>query len=251
MKLYRILIIAALLVMPAAMVPAETWTDRQVACPVCGTIGTFKTPASYGSNVYMKETNIQLLFWPHTDNYSFYSCKHCGFTSFMSDYTDFDSTYKQKVADLLKSEKIKADFVNYYDYPIVKRLDLAEKCYKAMDKDDYFWCQFYRLKGYYLEQERDSAGARVNRTKALGLAEKMLKNEKFKPISKELMLIMSSMYYYIGKYDDAWAYGKRSKMYIYKGINMPQEDAARLNEVLLGFTEELLMRIEYVRKKGK
>lgn len=228
---------------------ATTWGSKSISCPVCGKTDTYQTPLSYGSYVYQWPTKYQLIFWPMTDQNSHYICSECGFSCFMADFTHFDTTNTLKVKAMLEKEKPGLNFGSYTDYPILKRLDLSEKCYKAMNKDEYFWCEYYRVKAYFYDSEKDSTGAKRYRMKALGLAEQMLGMEKYQPIAKELLFVAASMYFYTGHDKEAVENLRTCKQVTYKGIEMDSKNAESLNSYLMELIEEMLMIIE--QKTGK
>jgi hypothetical protein len=227
---------------------ATTWGSKSIECPICGESDTYKVINSYGSYIYDWPTKFQMIFWPKTDQMSHYTCEECGFSCFMSDFIKFDTLYKSNVKEMLDKEKPKLDFSDYTDYPILKRLDREEKCYKLMNKDSYFWCEFYRVKAYFNDIEKDTLNARRYRMKALGLAEQMLESEKNSAIAKELLFIIASMYYYTGNYKEAEDNIKASKILVYKGIDMNPENASALNGYLINLTEELMMMIDQKKR---
>jgi hypothetical protein len=243
MKVSITLILSAFLII-AYSAGAVNWGNENHKCPVCGKEDSYKVPVSYGSSVYESETKLQMIFWPKTDENSHYICKHCGFSSYMGDFIKFDSTKKEKVKEILNKEKPSLKFDSYTDCPILTRLDLEEKCYRQMDKDIYFWCEFYRIKAYFHEKNKDMVNTRRYRMKAIGLAEQMLDIERYKPIAKELLYIIASMYYYTGNFKDADENIKTSKTLVYSGIDMNTENASALNGYLMNLTEELMMMID-------
>ncbi len=247
----KFLIILILFALSAASVSvrATTWGEKEFPCPVCSETNTYNTPISYGSYIYQWPSKYQLIFWPKTDKLSHYICKDCGFSCFMGDLIKFDSTNKTKVKEMLAKVKPVLNFSNYDDCPILKRLELSEKCYKEMNKDEYFWCEYYRVKAYFCEAEGDSAQARRYRMKALGTAEQMLAMEKYGPIAKELLFIIGSMYYYTGSRTEAAENLKACKGVVYKGIDMDEKNASALNDYLMVLTEEFLTMIE--QESGK
>lgn len=169
---------------------ATTWIPQDFVCLNCKTKNTFQVIGSYGTYIYAWPSKYQSIYWPAIDENVVYSCKKCYLSVFM---WDFDKLPKEKLPDLQKQltgVKIEGNFKNYYDIPMSRRLEVAEKIYGALDKDDDFWCWFQRVKGYYYETEKDQKNADEARTKALEIANKMLKDPNNKEPHKQLLFII-------------------------------------------------------------
>jgi hypothetical protein len=177
-------------------------------CPICEKSTEMEVIASYGSYIYNWPSKYQLIFWPSTTGYGVYFCEHCHLAMFMGDFQDLAKEPKEKreaVAKAIAPLKKKQPDKRYYQIPMIYRLKIAEAAYRQLDKDDAFWCRFYRIKGYHHAGEGDAQGAKAARRKALELAEKMIKDRVAEPPAKELIFIKGSMQYFTGQKEKAQA----------------------------------------------
>jgi len=96
----------------------------------------------------------------------------------MGDFQDLAKQKKEKrnaIAKAIAPMKKKQPGERYYQIPMTYRLEIAEAAYQQLDKDDAFWCRFYRVMGYHFAGAGDKKGAKAARLKALALAEKELR----------------------------------------------------------------------------
>lgn len=182
---------------------ATTWTTREIQCPLCKKMIQVEVIMSYGSYIYRWPSKFQMIFWPGTTDNYLYFCKHCHLTAYMDDLEKipdekFDAV-REAIEPLVKAQPDQ----RYYAVPMDYRLEIAEAVYRTLDRDDSFWCRFYRIKGYHLERAGQSDAAAAARMKALALAETMLSAEKSLPPPKELTLIVGSMQYFTGRKEAA------------------------------------------------
>ena len=174
-----------------------TWADEEFICPVCTTKNIFRVVMSYGSYIYNWPSKYQLIYWPVIDSNSVYCCKKCHLSTFMWDYKDLDKNKIPKVTELLKNVTLKETFKDYAQIPMSQRLDIAEKVYLVLEKDDEFWCWFYRIKGYHYADEKNGAKADESRKKALEIAQRMLSEKKFAVAEKELLVVSGAMKHFL------------------------------------------------------
>jgi hypothetical protein len=187
---------------------ATTWASKEMECPLCGKTTQMEVIASYGSYIYNWPSKHQLIFWPATTGYGMYFCKHCHLAMFMGDFQDLAKEKKEKrdaIAKAIAPLKKKQPDKRYYQIPMTYRLTIAEAAYRQLDKNDAFWCRFYRIKGYHFAGEGDEKGAKAARLKALELVEKMIKDKVAEPPMKELVFIKGSMQYFTGQKELAQA----------------------------------------------
>lgn len=176
---------------------STTWADKEFVCPICKTKNTFGVVASYGTYIYQWPSKYQYIFWPLTDSHVLYSCKKCYFSVLMWDFDDLPKDKLPAIQEALKGVEIKGSYKRYTEIPMSQRLEVAEKLYGFLQKDDNFWCQFYRVKGYHYEAEKNQPKADEARKKALEFASRML-NDKVQPVArKELLLISGSMKHFL------------------------------------------------------
>jgi hypothetical protein len=199
-SLITVLFVSALL---AGSTFATTWAPQDFICPIDGQKNTFQVIMSYGSYIYSWPEKYQWLFWPNTEGNTFYSCKKCHLTTYM---WDFDKLPKDKLAELkrvLAGVKVSREFKEYNELPITERLEIMEKVYAVLGKDEDWWENLYRLKGYHYGKAGDTARASENRQRSLAIIKKELADAR-SPVPKKLLLYISaSMRHFLG--DDAAA----------------------------------------------
>jgi len=115
----------------------------------------------------------------------------------MWDYKDLDKNKIPVVTKLLQDVTIKETYKDYAQIPMSLRLEIAEKVYGVLDKNDGFWCWFYRIKGYHYAGEKNSSKADESRKKALEIAQRMLNEKKFAISEKELWVISGAMKHFL------------------------------------------------------
>lgn len=172
---------------------ATTWFPKEFTCPIDKEKNTFMVVGSYGSYIYSYPSKYQWLFFPLTDSPTYYICKKCHLATFM---WDFDELPKEKIAELQKiltGVKVSKNFKDYTELPISERLEIMEKVYAVLDKDEYWWERFYRIKGYHYGQEGNAEKASEARKKSLEFTSKFLKNDKSKTPQKMLYYISGAI----------------------------------------------------------
>jgi len=116
----------------------------------------------------------------------------------MWDFDKLPQNKLQEIQNALKVVEIKGDYKRYTEIPMSKRLEVAEKVYALLQKDDDFWLQFYRVKGYHYAAEKDQTKADGARKKALDLVTRMLNEKDQATPKKELWLISGAMKHFLG-----------------------------------------------------
>jgi hypothetical protein len=191
-----------------------TWFPEEITCPVCQTKNIFMVVGSYGSYIYQYPSKYQLIFWPYTDNPSWYSCKKCRYTAFMG---GFDKVPKEKLAELRKmlegvqlpaqkerSQKESMEKPPYLEIPTADRLIVAEKVYRLLrDNDDDFWNHFYRVQAYHFDGHKRAAEADEARKKSLALSAKALADTALEGRRKEYLYLSGAMKHFL--HDDTGA----------------------------------------------
>ncbi|MGC8894349.1 MAG: hypothetical protein ACP5QG_05830 [candidate division WOR-3 bacterium] len=140
--------------------------------------------------------------------------------------------------------KISDKYKRYYDIPMTERMDIAEKVYQVLGRDDYFWGEFYRVKGYHLDVAGRADEAKAARLKALSIAEEMLKRPENQGIAKELYFITGSMRYFTRDRNGALADLKEAKALTYAKEKMTEEQITNANEYFNGLLDEFIGKIE-------
>jgi hypothetical protein len=172
-----------------------TWAPKDFDCPMCKTKNTFMVIMSYGSYIYSWPSKFQYIFWPLTDKNVVYSCRSCRLSCLMWDFEKIPKDKFEKIREALKDAKLDAND-DYAEIPMSQRLAAAEKVYALLDRDEEFWCQFYRVQGYHLEREKKDEQAAAARKKALEIAVKLADQKENEGIRKRFLLISGSMKYF-------------------------------------------------------
>ena len=199
MKLLPRIVPACLLI--AAMLGnafATTWAPKDFTCPIDGQKNTFMVVMSYGSYIYWWPSKYQWLFWPTTDSPTYYSCKKCHLTTYM---WDFDNLPKDKLPELQKALaqiKFTGDYKEYTEIPITKRLEIMEKVYSVLNKDENWWENFYRTEGYHYGKEGNVEKAAEARKKSLAIIQKKLSDPKNESPRKLLLYTSGAMKHFLG-----------------------------------------------------
>lgn len=244
------LVLASVLLFAAApRAAATTWFPQEFECPVCHTKNTFMVVGSYGSYIYHWDSKYQFIFWPYIDSPVVYTCKKCHLSTFMWDFKDVP---KEKHAEIQKQlEGFKLEYkeegwekgVDYLKIPMTQRLLAAERVYKILERDDEFWCEFYRTLGYHYDAEKNQAKADEARRTALDIALRMLGDKERADQRKELLLISGAMRHFLR--DDAGALKdfREAQPLEYRNKTLEAEKAkgydAYLTELLKDYVEKL------------
>jgi len=181
----------------AASTISITTFEVIVICPVCKTSNKFYDYASWGSYVYQWPSKFQMIYWPHTDRVSLYTCKNCHLTLFM---WDFKNLPKEKIPDIrsaLAGVTLPEPKKDYTDVSMSDRLPVAEKLYKVLGEEPGFWALFYRVEGYHFDLENHADQALQARKRGLEITTTMLADPQNAPHKKELLLTSAAMHHFL------------------------------------------------------
>jgi hypothetical protein len=231
----------------AANTFAITWFPKDFTCPIDSEKNTFLVVGSYGSYIYSYPSKYQWLFFPQTDSPTYYICKKCHLTTYM---WDFDNLPKEKFADIkaaLKGVKVSKAFKEYTDLSVTERLEIMEKVYSVLGKDDDWWEAFYRVKGYHYGKDGETAKASDARKRSLELIQKKLKKGGDSP-QKLLYYMSGSMKHFLN--DDKGAIEDLEKALATK---FAEKDATAeaVKEAEAGLNERLTEYIGRIRSSDK
>jgi len=177
---------------------AITWYPKEFTCPIDNEKNTFMVVGSYGSYIYSYPSKYQWLFFPRTDSPTYYMCKKCHLTTYM---WDFDKLPKDKLPAIraaLKDVKVSKQFKKYTEIPVSERLEVMEKVYNVLDKEEGWWESFNRVKGYHYGQEGHAPKASESRKKSLAMIQTELEDADSKTPKKILYYISASMKHFLG-----------------------------------------------------
>ncbi len=239
---YWLITVTAVAVLGTAVF-ATTWGSGEVTCPLCHTKNTFNVVMSYGGYIYGWPSKYQLIYWPSTDGSVVYTCKKCYLSLFMWDFDKFPPDQAGDAKKVLADVKLSREFKNYTDLPMSERLAIAEKVYKGLDKDQEFWCTFYRVQAYHFAREKKQPEADAARSKALLIAEKLITDPANAGRMKELLLIRAAMHHFLN--DDAAAKQdlEAAQKTTYTAKQLTEEQNKNANANLDALLKEYLERI--------
>lgn len=227
---------------------AITWFPKEFTCPIDNTKNTFLVIGSYGSYIYSYPSKYQWLFFPQTDSPTFYICKKCHLTTYM---WDFDKLPKDKLVEIRKvlaNVKISKNFKEYTELPITERLEIMEKVYAVLGKNESWWESFYRVKGYHYGKEGKIAQATEARKKSLSLIQKDLIDGKSETPKKLLLYISGAMNHFLG--NDKIALEDLQKAMETKYQNK-SEEPEEVKDAEEGLNERIKDYIERINSKDK
>lgn len=211
---------------------ATTWFPAEHTCPICEHKDDYEEIGSYGSYIYQWESKYQYIYWPLTDSPTVYSCIKCHFSTYM---WDFDSVPENKVDTLkgyLNTVEINKKYKDYMDIPMTTRLEIAEGVYEILERDNEFWCQFYRLLGLHYDSSNKAKKAKESRLKALEIARNMLTDSLYTGQEKENYYIIAAMHNFTEQPDSALFYLEKASLLTYENKNIGEESAEGLDEYL-------------------
>lgn len=244
----RIVLIIGVIFLLTFNVNATTWFPAEHTCPVCKHKHEYQEIGSYGSYIYNWPSKYQYVYWPLTDNPSVYCCPKCHFSTYM---WDFDSIPENKVDTLTKflsTVKLKKKYKDYLDIPMTTRLEIAENVYKILGQDNEFWCEFYRVKGYHYDQEKNKEKAKEARLKSLDLARFMLSDSVYFGQEKEILFIIAAMNNFIGQKDSALIYLDKASLLTYENKKWKEENVKGLD----GYLTDLIKQYkDFIRKEDE
>ncbi len=194
-KILRAAGVLALVVGLFANALAITWFDQEFTCPIDNEKNTFKVWGSYGSYVYSYPSKYQWLFFPWTDSPAYYTCKKCYFSTFLGEFNEVPKDKIPEIKKILAGVKVSKTLTgkNYMELPVSERMDIMEKVYTVWGKDEEWWENFQRLKGYHNGREGNAAKALEARKKSLEMIQKELAKPDSQAPKKLLFYISAAM----------------------------------------------------------
>lgn len=228
----------------AAVASATTWAPEDVECPLCGKANEFQSVMSYGTYIYNWPSKFELIFWPDTESEVLYSCRNCKFTCFMYDFEDPPAEKVDALREAAAEADFGGDFNSYTDIPMTVRLAAAQKIYRVLKRDDYFWCRFYRVVGYHAAAEGLTEEAATARGEALAIAEGLMEDEGRAGERKEFMLITGAMRYLRGDEAAARADFEAALAISYDNPELEAENNEGYDGYLTALLEEYIEKID-------
>src|SRR5262249_2584036 len=131
---------------------------------------------------------------------------------------------------------------DYTELPISERLEIMEKVYAVLDKDETWWERFYRVEGYHYGQEGKPEKALEARRKSLEFTTKFLKEPKNQSPQKLLLYISGAMKHFTN--DDKGALED-----LQKGLETKYQEEGKSAEDLKNAEDGLNERIkDYINR---
>jgi hypothetical protein len=222
---------------------AITWFPAEFTCPIDNEKNTFLVVGSYGSYIYSYPSKYQWLFFPHTDSPTFYLCKKCHLATYMWDFDELPKDRLPAVRKVLADVKLAKNYnKEYTEVPVIERLEIMEKVYAVLDKDEEWWEDFYRVKGYHYGKAGKAAEAAEARKKSLAILSKWIKDEKDEHPKKIVLYISGAMKHFLG--DDKGALEDLNK-----ALTVKYQEKDATSEELKNAEENLNDRLkEYIAR---
>lgn len=237
-------VLILMLLCGAAVASATTWFADDVECPLCGKTNEFQVVGSYGSYIYDWPSKFELIFWPNTESAVLYSCRKCKYTCFMYDFRDPPEDKLDALREAAAEVDFGGGFKTYIDIPMMDRLAAAENIYLVLDREDDFWCRFYRIVGYHAGAEGLTEKAAAARGEALAIAETLLEDEARVGERKQFLLIIGAMRYFRGDEAGARADFEAAVPLTYENAELEAERNEGYDEYLSVLLEEYIAKIE-------
>src|SRR5258708_31597817 len=183
----RLLILAGCLVVTRSL-SAIVISPIKVKCPVCGEENEFCGFTAFGGYVYYYPSRFQTVFFPRSYPMTLWMCKKCHYTAWSSDFDRLDAKKIPDVQKAVEDAGTVPKFENYAEVPMPIRLEVAERVYRELKKDDLFWSDFYLAKGYHLGQCNKTEEARLARLTAREVIKRALNDPQYSARKKALLI---------------------------------------------------------------
>lgn len=227
---------------------ATTWLPQDFSCPIDGTKNTFLVVGSYGSYIYSWPSKYQWLFFPQTDSPAYYTCKKCYLTTFMWDFDKLPKDKLSEIKNILANVKAPKPFKDYNGVAVTERLEIMEKVYGVLNKDQEWWETFYRIKGYHYGKAGNEAKAAESRKKSLAILQNALNDPKNESPKKLTLYISGAMKHFLA--DDTGALKDLEKALATKYAEKNLEPA-KLKEAEDGLNERITEYVELIKSPDK
>ncbi|MBX7170356.1 MAG: hypothetical protein K1X72_05315 [Pyrinomonadaceae bacterium] len=231
--------------------PFITWFPQEFECPIDKEKNTFMVWGSYGSYIYSYPSKYQWLFFPWTSANSYYICKKCHLATFLG---DFDRLPKEKlpaIKKVLEDIKVSKTFKDYNELSVSERMEVMEKVYAVLEKDESWWENFYRLKGYHNGKEGNKAKATEARKKSLELIQKDFADEKSETPKKLALYISGAMKHFLDDDKGALEDLQKALETKYQEKDAKPEDLKNAEEGLNERIKEYMEKIKSEKNKPR
>ncbi len=242
-----LLVFTFLMIAENNVLSQNDWKKERIKCPVCGAENTFYVPQQYKPSLN-DDVLFQYVLFPYSEYQSIYSCSNCKYTALIDDFYSLDTAYKNKISQISYTGFALGKIKNYLNINITERLMMAELTYQSMNKDDEFWCMFYRICAYHFDKEDFHNDTQIYRQKALDLSLKMLQNPYYSEgREKEFMFIAGSMFDKLGNVDSAYFYIREASLRNYAGNARKKENVTSKERLLT----QIIVKYSALLRKDK
>lgn len=190
------LLLFFIILLTVSIINGRFLTVKAVKCPGCNTINLFQSHLRFNHDPFYGVTKYHYFSQDYTENQIIYCCKNCKLSAFFWDFEKIPRRKARKIRKKIKQFTVDISFVDYQSVPFLKRLQIAEKVYNNLDKDNFFWCTFYRIMSWHYQQNDMLIEAFDYRNKALKKVKIML--SKSQSIQKELLMISGLLHFFWG-----------------------------------------------------
>ncbi len=242
------LLCAVVAVLSISSQAAITWFPKDFTCPIDGEKNTFLVVGSYGSYIYSYPSRFQFLFFPRTDSPTFHTCKKCSLSTFMWDFDKLPKDKLPAIKEAIKDVRVSKAFKEYTELPVVERLEIMQKVYAVMEKDDTFWEDFYRIKGYHYGKAGDNERAAEARRKSLELLQTKIKADRAEDSRKLLYYVSGAMRHFLNDDEGAVADFEKARATKYAAKDA---DAEELKNAEAGLNSRIDEYIELMKSDDK
>jgi hypothetical protein len=153
---------------------------------------------------------------------------------FMDDFAAIPPEKLEAVRTAAKPIHFDKEYLTYDEIPMLQRLDASQSIYAVLDKDDYFWCRFWRVKGYHLAEANQLDKAKEAWRKSLEYCDRMLADDARQDERKELLVISGALRFLTVDRDAALAELRKVKGVRYSHRRKASETDAKRHLVQIG-----------------
>jgi hypothetical protein len=247
-RIFRFAAVFALVIGLFSNALATTWFPKEFTCPIDNEKNTFQVWGSYGSYVYSYPSKYQWLFFPWTESPAYYTCKKCHFSTFLGEFNEVPKDKIPEIKKILAEIKVSKNFKDYMELPVSERMEIMEKVYTVWGKDEEWWENFYRLKGYHNGREGNAEKASEARKKSLAIVQKELKDPNTAAPKKLLLYISAAMKHFTGDDKGALEDLQKSLETKYTEKDLPAEELKNAEDGLNERIKDYMTRIKSDKK---
>jgi hypothetical protein len=143
----------ASIVLLAGIADATKWVISKKIDPISGEEITVQEIMSYTSDMKSSPSRYDMIFFPLTDERWIWLSPASGYASFGNDFSLLKEEEKTRLSKWLKENYDPSKAPNTYDH----KLAWLEKIYGQRDKNEVFWCRFYRVMAYAYRNDNEKS----------------------------------------------------------------------------------------------